>query len=94
MASIEVKGEVVTLLAYGTEIGVRTTQSAPPGARLEAMATDDDGTKSPFRIKVHRCRKQEDGAFIIMGATIDLRREGRAVLESLALSAPGVPRGT
>jgi len=93
MASIELSNEPTTLLMYGTEIGVVAGRPAPPGARVEATAVADDGTRSPFRIKVHRCKRQPDGGFVLVGVTIDLRREGRAVLEELARTAPGLPRG-
>jgi hypothetical protein len=94
MAGIELSGAPTTLLLYGTEIGVVAQKAAPPGARVEATAVADDGSRSSFRIKVHRCKRQPDGAFVIVGVTIDLRREGRAVLEELARTAPGLPKGT
>ncbi len=98
MASVEVHSELVTLLAFPrpswpSEMAVRGTFSAPPGARLEAVAVDDAGARTPFRMKVHRCKRQDDGAFIVVGAAIDLRKEARTVLEGLAASAPGIPRG-
>lgn len=92
MAGIELD-EPTTLLLYGTEIGVISRRPAPPGARLDAVAVADDGTRSPFRIKVHRCKRQEDGTFVVVGVTIDLRREARAVLEALGRTAGGLPKG-
>jgi hypothetical protein len=92
MASLELDAPT-TLLLYGTEIAVVSKKAAPPGARVDAVAVADDGARSPFRIKVHRCKRQPDGTFVIVGVTIDLRREGRAVLEQLASAAPGVPKG-
>ncbi len=97
MARIELtdreRAEPTTLLLYGTEIGVIAQRPAPPGARIDAVAVADDDSRSPFRIKVHRCKRQADGTFILVGVTIDLRREGRAVLEELARVAPGLPKG-
>jgi hypothetical protein len=90
---IELAGQPTTLLLFGTEIGVVSPKPSPPGARVEATAVADDDARSPFRIKVHRCKRQADGSFILVGVTIDLRREGRAVLEELARTAPGLPKG-
>lgn len=85
MAGIELRGEPAQLLAYGpTTFSIRASAAAPPGARLDAVAISDDGVRSAFRMKVHRCRKQEDGSFVLDGATIDLRREGREILVGLA----------
>lgn len=94
MASLHLEGEQpTTLLLYGTEIAVVARRPSPPGARIEAATVADDGTRSPFRIKVHRCKKQPDGTFIVVGVTIDLRREARAVLEELGRTAPGLAKG-
>lgn len=93
MASVELPSGPTTLLLYGTEIAVTAPKAAPPGARVDAVAIADDGARSPFRIKVHRCKRQSDGSFVIVGVTIDLRREGRAVLEALAPTTPGLPKG-
>jgi hypothetical protein len=93
MPKLELSGEPTTLLLYGTEIGVTASKPAPPGARVDATAIADDEGRSPFRIKVHRCKKQADGTFVLVGVTIDLRREGRAVLEELGRVAPGLPKG-
>jgi anti-sigma factor ChrR (cupin superfamily) len=92
MAALELDGPT-TLLLYGTEIAVIARKPAPPGARVDAVAVADDGSRSAFRIKVHRCKRQPDGTFVLVGVTIDLRREGRAVLEQLQAAAPGLPKG-
>jgi hypothetical protein len=93
MASLELSDGPTTLLLYGTEIGVIARSPAPPGARIDAIAVAGDGSRSPFRIKSHRCKRQPDGTFVVVGVTIDLRREGREVLAELARSAPGLPKG-
>jgi hypothetical protein len=82
-----------TLLAYGTEVAVTSPVPFPPGARLDLVAVAEDGARSAFRLKSHRCKRQPDGGFVVVGATMDLRREGRAILEALARSAPGLPKG-
>lgn len=93
MASLELADGRTTLLVYGSEIGVISRTPSPPGARIDATAIADDGARSSFRIKVHRCKKQPTGEFVIVGVTIDLRREGRTVLEELGRTAPGLPKG-
>ena len=93
MASLELANEPTTLLLYGTEIAVVSRAPAPPGARLDAATIAEDGARSSFRIKVHRCKRQPDGSFVIVGVTLDLRREARAVLEELARTAPGLAKG-
>jgi hypothetical protein len=103
MASIELhlagKNDPAVLLRYltngtaGGQIALRVKSPAPPGARLDATATDDEGATSAFRVKIHRCKKMEDGTFVVLGATQELRREGRAILEAMAATAPGIPPG-
>ncbi|MGZ3417240.1 MAG: hypothetical protein ACXWUG_24755 [Polyangiales bacterium] len=99
MASIELRNEPATLLHYltngtaGGQIALRVKSPGPPGARLDAVARDDEGVASAFRVKVHRCKKMEDGTFVMIGATQELRREGRAILEGMAAGAPGIPPG-
>jgi hypothetical protein len=100
MARLELKSQPVTLLHFqasthgGTgHIALRSPFSAPPGAPLDAIACDNEGNRLSFRVKVHRCKKLEDGVFVIVGATQELRRETRVVLEQLAQTAPGIPPG-
>jgi hypothetical protein len=93
MAIVELRNEPTTLLLYGTEIAVVSKEPAPPGARVDAATVADDGSRSAFRIKVHRCKRQPDGSFVIVGVTLDLRREAKALLEELGRTAPGLARG-
>lgn len=93
MASLELRNEPTTLLLYGTEIAVVSKEPAPPGARVDAATVGDDGARSTFRIKAHRCKRQPDGTFVIVGVTLDLRREARAILEELGRTAPGLAKG-
>ena len=66
--------------------------ASPPGARLE-LALDATLPPSPqkltvtVRVKVHRCRRQDDGSFLVDGRVFEARREARAALEALARSA-------
>ncbi len=62
----------------GEAIVLRSTTSAPPGARLEA--TFDGMT---VKIKSHGSHKEEDGSFTLKGRLIDATRDLR---EKLAAS--------
>ncbi len=66
-------GALVTL--DGERITVTSSIPSAPGSRPEATI---DG--SAFRIKVARCRKQEDG-FLLEGRLIDTVREVRFEIE-------------
>jgi hypothetical protein len=63
----------------GAEIAMVSPRAQPPGARLDGSI---DGMG--LRVKVHRCRKRDDGAFLVVGRVLDLRVETRGVLERLA----------
>ncbi len=92
--SLRVRGETVLVLAVtASEVAVRASAPAPPGARLDAETIAEDGSRSAFRFKVHRCRRQPDGAFVLVGATQDLRREAKTVLDALGRLGPGLPPG-
>jgi hypothetical protein len=54
----------------GEAATIRSTIPSPPGSRLEG--TLDDGTT--VRVKIHACKKQEDGAFRLEGRMIDLTK--------------------
>lgn len=99
MNVLTVRQEEATLLHYvssgtaGGQIAVRVKSAAPPGARLDATVADATGASSAFRIKIHRGKNMGDGTFVLVGATQELRKEGRALLEALAATAPGIPPG-
>ena len=80
-------GDAVILVDFqrGCELSVMALAAAPPGARLEmALATATDAAATPsFRLKVHRCRRQADGTFLVEGRPIDLRRETRDALDAM-----------
>ena len=67
----------------GVELALSSPRAQPPGARLEGAL---DGAL--LRLKVHRCRKRDDGEFLVVGRPLDLRRETRAALEALAGGSP------
>ena len=72
--------EVVSLA--GESIVLRSTTSAPPGARLEAKTDDGDLVK----IKSYGTHKEADGSFTLKGRLFDATR---ALRDKLALYARG-----
>ena len=72
--------EVVSVI--GDAIVLRSTSSAPPGARLEATLAQG-GT--PVKLKSHGTHKEADGSFTLKGRLIDATRELRDHLTSLVL---------
>ena len=68
----------------GGELAIVAPRASPPGARIEGTL---DG--HALRMKVHRCRRLPDGAeFLVIGRPLDLRRETREALQTLAASTP------
>ncbi len=76
-------GEATILKIAGESISLLATISAPPGASLEGTM---DLRGEPLRVKVHGSKKQPNGNFIIDGRCVDMTRELRKELESLAVS--------
>lgn len=72
-----IKGGEARLVALeGDRISVLSTTASAPGSRPEALIESG----ATIRIKVARCRKQDDG-FLIDGRLIDTTRESRQELE-------------
>jgi hypothetical protein len=59
-------------------IVLRSSTSAPPGARLEAKFGD-----RTVKVKSHGSHKEADGSFTIKGRLIDANRELRDALAAL-----------
>jgi hypothetical protein len=75
-------GEGRIVAAGGDSIVVRSTVLSPPGSRIEgAMA---NGEAFTLRVKVHGCRRQPEGDFLIEGRTLDLTRKQRERLAAIA----------
>ncbi len=73
-------GEADVRRLDGEAIALVSTTSSPPGSRPSGVLNDG----APVRIKVHACKRQEDGTFVVEGRVIDLTRELRARLSGLA----------
>ena len=76
-------GHAEVVSVFGDAIVLRSTTSAPPGARLEAKLAEPP---TPVKIKSHGTHREEDGTFTLKGRLIDATRELRDKLASLAPS--------
>ena len=65
-------------------IVLRSTTSAPPGARLEAKLAADPPVA--VKIKSHGTHREDDGSFTLKGRLIDATRDLRERLASLTSS--------
>jgi hypothetical protein len=65
------------------QLAIIAASPSPTGARV-GVALEVDSRPHGFRIKVHHCRRQEDGTFALVGRPLDLRREAREALDALA----------
>lgn len=66
-------GDATLETLVGEAVTLRSSIPSPPGSRLEGKL--DDGTT--IRVKIHGCKKQDDGAFVLTGRMIDLTRQLR-----------------
>ena len=75
-------GEATLLEAGADKLVLRSDTPAPPGARVEG--TVENGTL--VRLKVHSCKRQPDGSFVLQGRPLDLTRGMRELLARLVKS--------
>jgi len=75
-------GHAEVVRVEGDAIVLRSTTSAPPGARLEAKLASDP--PAPVKIKSHGTHREEDGSFTLKGRLIDATRDLRDRLATLA----------
>jgi hypothetical protein len=74
-------GEARLVSIDARAIVLRSTVPSPPGSRIEG--TFESERPKALRVKVHACRRQPEGDFVLEGRPIDLPRESRLHLESL-----------
>jgi hypothetical protein len=75
-----IRGGEASVAAFdGDRISVLSTTPSAPGSRPEGTLPSG----APLRLKVARCRRQEDG-FLIEGRVLDATRETRAEVQALA----------
>ena len=77
-------GHAAVVSVAGDTIVLRSTTSAPPGARLEATLTSEP--PSPVKVKSYGTHKEADGSFTLKGRLIDATRELRDRLAALAVA--------
>lgn len=65
-------------------ITLRSTTSAPPGARLDATLASGEAVK----IKSHGTHKEEDGTFTLNGRLLDAPRALRETIAALVRDTP------
>lgn len=76
-----VAGGTAEILSIGADkIALRSTSPSPPGSRIEGAVAGERPMR--LRVKVHACRREPDGAFVLEGRALDMTREQR---EALAL---------
>ncbi len=77
-------GHAEVVSVEGDAIVLRSTTSAPPGARLEAKLAGE--SPGPVKVKSHGTHREEDGSFTLKGRLIDATRDLREKLGQLARS--------
>jgi hypothetical protein len=76
------QGGEATLLAAGADtVRLRSSIPSPPGSRIGGTLEGEAG--AVVRFKIHGCKRQEDGTFLLEGRPLDLTRDVRALLEKL-----------
>jgi len=75
-------GEATVVSMTAQAIALRSTVPSPPGSRIEGALIGEP--PAAVRVKVHTCRRQPDGDFLLEGRPLDLTRGTRARLDTLA----------
>lgn len=75
-------GQADVVSIDGDGIVLRSTTSAPPGARLSSTLTEEPSVV--VKVKSHGTHREEDGTFTLKGRLIDVTREVRQRLAGLA----------
>ena len=76
-------GEATVLALRADAVQRRSTVPSPPGSRITGTLAIASGEVA-LRIKVHGCKRQQDGSFLLEGRPLDLSRDVRLLLEKLA----------
>ena len=82
-------GHAEVLHVVDDAIVLRSTTSAPPGARLEATLAVEP--RATVKVKSHGTHKEPDGTFTLKGRLIDASRDLRERLSGLAAPSPAAP---
>jgi hypothetical protein len=79
------EGRIVSIAA--DSIVLRSTVPAPPGSRIDGLTATP--SRFPLRVKIHACKRQPEGDFLLEGRPLDLKREQRERLELVARECRG-----
>lgn len=71
-------GTAEILSMEADKIALRSTHPSPPGSRIEGAVTGERSVT--LRVKIHACRKEPDGTFVLEGRALDLTRAARELL--------------
>jgi hypothetical protein len=74
-------GEALVIAVTAQGIVLRSTVPSPPGSRIDGTLVGEP--HATVRVKVHTCRRQPDGAFVLEGRPLDLTRDTRERLDAL-----------
>jgi hypothetical protein len=76
------KGGFARFVTASTDsVTLVSTVPSPPGSRISGSLVDEPRTA--VRMKVHGCRVEPDGTFLIEGRPLDLTRDLRARVQAL-----------
>ena len=78
-------GEATILALSADAVRLSSSVPSPPGSRPQGSLLDEP--LLVVRFKVHECKRQDDGTFLLVGRPLDLTRDARARLEGLASEA-------
>ncbi len=67
-------GDATLLSIEGEVASFRSDVPSPPGSRLTGEAHTENIT---LRLKVHTCRRRDDGAYLLQGRLLDMTRDER-----------------
>jgi hypothetical protein len=74
-------GEAVVVAMTTQGIALRSSVPSPPGSRMDGTLVGEP--HAPVRVKVHTCRRQPDGEFVLEGRPLDLTRATRDRIHAL-----------
>jgi hypothetical protein len=74
-------GEATLVSFRGDAVSLRSSVPWPPGSRVEGTLSAPPAAL--LRIKVHACKRHEDGSYVMSGRMLDLTRALRERLEVL-----------
>jgi hypothetical protein len=77
-------GEASVVSCDADSIVLRSTVPSPPGSRIEGELVGLPSAR--LRVKVHACRRQAEGDFLLQGRPLDMTRDVRMRVEGLVAS--------